>query len=544
MFNKRFSRRSFLTISAMTATTFALDWNKVYAMGSKMGPANEYPTVIIGAGLGGLCCGAYLARQGIPITVVEQHDIPGGYATSFNRAEGKFTFEVSLHGTTVKNNAVERILKDIGVYERLEFVELPDVYCLKTPNLTIHVPQRDPDEYINRLAVYFPEEKDGIRSFVYEMIGIAEETDLLQRRKGKYFKLFFPFQYPKIWHVLKQTLADMLAEHVQDQNLKDALAGLWGYYGLPSSQLSAFYYATATGGYLKNGSYYIKQRSQDLSNAMADAIEKAGGKMIYGSSVESILTDDGSVSGVKLSDGAILPAVAVVSNASALTTFQKMLPRESVPTDYLNKLVGYRPSISTFMVWLGLNREIKDLVSCYGTHVSGNQDVEAEYIACIKGDIENGPYGVAVYDKAFNGYSRPGTSSLMLIFLCGYEPWRRFESDYKQGNKKAYYSEKTRWMEILIQRAENDVIKDLSSMIAVREAATPLTNWRYTGNTEGAIYGFEQSLDNTAENRIKNTTPIDGLYLASAWGFPGGGFEGALRSGEITFQKMMETWGE
>ena len=527
----------------MTAATFALDWNKVYAMGSKMGPVNEYPTVIIGAGLGGLCCGAYLARQGIPITVVEQHDIPGGYATSFDRAEGKFTFEVSLHGTTAKNNAVERILKDIGVYERLEFVELPDVYCLKTPNLTIHVPQRDPDEYINRLAAYFPEEKDGIRSFVYEMIGIAEETDLLQRRKGKYFKLFFPFQYPKMWHVLNQTLADMLAEHVQDQRLKDALAGLWGYYGLPSSQLSAFYYATATGGYLKNGSYYIKQRSQDLSNAMADAIEKAGGKMIYGTSVEGILTNDGSVSGVKLSDGAILPAVAVVSNASALTTFQKMLPRESVPTDYFNKLLGYRASISTFIVWLGLNREIKDMVSCYGTHVSGNQGVEAEYLSCIKGDIENGPYGVAVYDKAFNGYSRPGTSSVMLIFLCGYEPWRRFESDYKEGNKQAYYNEKTRWMEILIQRAEKDVIKDLSSMIAVREAATPLTNWRYTGNTEGAIYGFEQSLDNTAENRIKNTTPIDGLYLASAWGFPGGGFEGALRSGEITFQKMMEAWG-
>jgi phytoene dehydrogenase-like protein len=132
-----FTRRSFLTISAMTATSIALDWKKISTWAAAMGPKQEYPTVIVGAGLGGLCCGAYLARQGIPVTVVEQHDIPGGYATSFDRASGKFTFEVSLHGVSAKNNAVERILKNLGVYERLEFVDLPEVYCLKTPDFQI-----------------------------------------------------------------------------------------------------------------------------------------------------------------------------------------------------------------------------------------------------------------------------------------------------------------------------------------------------------------------------------------------------------------------
>lgn len=41
-----------------------------------MGPNEAYPTVVIGAGLGGLCCAAYLARQGIPVTVIEQHSAP------------------------------------------------------------------------------------------------------------------------------------------------------------------------------------------------------------------------------------------------------------------------------------------------------------------------------------------------------------------------------------------------------------------------------------------------------------------------------------
>jgi hypothetical protein len=86
MLNKKMSRRSFLTISAMTAASFALDWKKIAAYAATMGPKGNYPTVIIGAGLRGLCCGAYLSRFGIPVTVVEQHDIPGGYATSFDRS--------------------------------------------------------------------------------------------------------------------------------------------------------------------------------------------------------------------------------------------------------------------------------------------------------------------------------------------------------------------------------------------------------------------------------------------------------------------------
>ena len=119
MFNRSLSRRSFLTISAMTAAALALDWTKISSYAAKMDPKNEYPTVIIGAGLGGLVCGAYLAKLGVPVTVVEQHSIPGGYATSFERAGGKYHFEVSLHGTSINDNGASRILNDIGVLDKL-----------------------------------------------------------------------------------------------------------------------------------------------------------------------------------------------------------------------------------------------------------------------------------------------------------------------------------------------------------------------------------------------------------------------------------------
>jgi prolycopene isomerase len=346
-----------------------------------------------------------------------------------------------------------------------------------------------------------------------------------------------------MWHVRNLTLADLVNEHVSDPQVQNVLTALWGYYGLPPSRLSGFYYANATGDYLKNGSYYIRDRSQDLSNAIADVIAKNGGRMLYDSAARRILVENGAVAGIELDGGNTLSAKAVVSNASVPATFQQMLPADAVPADYLRKLASYKPSISCFVVWLGLQGDITEKIQAFSTFVSSGLNPDEDYAARLKGDIEKGSFGVAVYDNIYKGYSRPGTSTLQLIFLCGYEPWRRYESDYRNGRKEAYRREKARWTDVLIRRADKELIPGLSSMIAVKEAATPLTNWRYTGNTEGAIYGFEQSMDNAYMNRIQNRTPVKGLYLASAWGNPGGGYGGVFRAGQGAFEAMMEDWG-
>lgn len=539
---KKLSRRSFISISAMSAVFFTLDWKKTSAYSASMGSKKDYPTVIIGAGLGGLCCGAYLARQGIPVTVVEQQITPGGYATAFDRADGRFTFEVSLHGMSANKNVAARILMELGVLERLELIQLSEVYCLNTPKLEISVPQRAPEAYIRLLAKHFPAEEKGIRDFVQEIVGIAEEADRLHQ-KGKFSKLLFAFQYPKMFHAHNKTLADFMNEYIEDPALRTILASLWDFHGLPPSEVSALYYAVATGDILKNGTYYIKLRSRELSYALAKVIEGSGGQILYGSLAEKVVVKNGAVDGVALRKGKVLPARAVVSNANALTTLKEMVPREAMPADYLGELDGYRPSLSTFIVWLGLNQDVRDKIDVCGFQVSSGRGPEADYQSCLKGEVEMIPFRISVYDNMFKGYSRPGTSTMRLFCLSGYGAWRKFEGDYRAGRKKAYYGEKGKWTDVLIRRAEEKAVPGLSSMIEVKEAATPLTNWRFTRNVEGAIYGFEQSMNNAYMDRIDNRTPLKGLYLASAWSYPGGGFSGVLLGGQITFQKMMEDWG-
>jgi len=48
MSNHSMSRRSFVSIAAMTALATALDWRKINAFAAKMGPNKDYPTVVIG----------------------------------------------------------------------------------------------------------------------------------------------------------------------------------------------------------------------------------------------------------------------------------------------------------------------------------------------------------------------------------------------------------------------------------------------------------------------------------------------------------------
>lgn len=52
--------------------------------------------MVIGSGIGGLCCGALLARYNQDVLVLESHDLPGGAAHSFEIKGYKFDSGPSL----------------------------------------------------------------------------------------------------------------------------------------------------------------------------------------------------------------------------------------------------------------------------------------------------------------------------------------------------------------------------------------------------------------------------------------------------------------
>lgn len=178
----------------------------------------------------------------------------------------------------------------------------------------------------------------------------------------------------------------------------------------------------------------------------------------------------------------------------------------------------------------------------YEYFVEQGYDTEESYRASRACDPNTAAYTATFYDNAYDGYSEPGTSTVQVMMLSGYEPWKRFENDYFAGRKDAYRKEKERIAQTLIKKAEESVLPGLSSMISVMDAATPLTNFRYTGNPQGAIYGFEQTVANTYMYQIGNVTPFPGLYVSSAWS-SGGGYMPTIASGLSTATRLLKDFG-
>jgi all-trans-retinol 13,14-reductase len=534
LFSKSVSRRSFLSAMAAGMAATTIDWTKIEALAVAVEPKSEYPVVVIGAGLGGLTAATYLAKAGFPVTVLEQGNTPGGYATSFERARGGFNFDVSLHWTI----GVSQYLEECGIKDKVELVRLPELFRVITPDYDLVFPQKDPEVIILILSEKFPQEAEGIRSFM------AMVMDLFKEYMKPIDVKTIASTHPIMWSMRNQTMAQVLDKYFKDPKLKTVISFFGGGLGLPPSKLPGYSFAFMVAVTILVGREYIKPRSRNLSYAFMDAIQKYGGQVILKTEADSILTKDEAVVGVRTADGKTYAARAVISNTSATTTFEKMLSPGVMPDSYLAKLRTYNVSKSTFVVWLGLNQDLRGKIKDYDILVVDDYDLEAAHEVSLAADASKAALAVVIYDNLYLGYSKPGKTSMTVMMWSGYEPWKRFVADYFAGRKEAYRKEKNRIAQILIERTEARIIPGLRSMIEVMDTATPLTNIRYTKNPGGAIMGYEGSMDNSGMTRIKNRTPIKGLYLASAWGNPGGGYSPVMRSGRSTFKDLMEDWGQ
>jgi len=538
------TRRKFLEIMTFLAGSALVGWTPApgFAKGRKR---SDYDAIVIGAGLGGLATAAFMAKHGLRPLVLEQHVIPGGYATSFERDDDQgntFKCEVSLHSTVAKAGGERKLLEEIGVFDRIKLVDHELAWSHMDKNGTTDLQNTGLNGLQALLVRRFPADAPQIAAFMAYWQQLAAEMELLETKGPPADKNQFPQAFPAVWFMAGKTLKQVLDHYLANPELKNFIGMTWGYYGLPPSKLAAFYYLLPMAEYLTHGGQYIVGTSQALSDAMSAVITQAGGKVLLGERVDKILLENGRAAGVHTLSGKTFTARAVVSNASAPATFS-MLPKGALPQAYEKRVAGFSPSVSSVVVWLGLDREVRDIQPRAEFNIALESDPETAYAAAMAGDFSKTGVGGMIYDHMVPGFSPKGKSTVCIMSLSGYEPWRKFEKDYDAGRKDEYNKAKARATEQIIATAEKAALPGLSKMIVMSESSTPLTNRRFTCNPAGAIYGYDQTADNSFLTRLENRTPVKGLYLASAWASPGGGYGGALLAGKQAFKNMVEDWG-
>jgi len=550
MSKEKIVRRDFLKVMLAGIPLLSLDWDSFPRGDSPRAgtgpgaPGGSWDAVIIGAGLGGLSCAAAFARQGFKPLVLEQHTIPGGYATTFKRPGG-FVFDASLHSTGVgERDGVPNLIDGFPEITDIEFVPHKVLYRAIFPDHDIRVPHKNADGYIKLLIDAFPDEKAGIESLFQTMRGLVSDLGRYQTAGGQVDMANFPKEFPYLVKCFNSTWGAVLDSQIKDPKLKGVISALWGYFGLPPSKLASLYYILPVIGYLQGGGYYPIGGSQKISDALRRFIEERGGKVLLKTRVESILVKDHGAYGVKAADGAEYLGRVVVSNANAYDTVHKMMDEAEYLKAYLARMDTFSVSLSSFQVFLGLKRDLIGEVGIKESEIfyETGYDAEEGYRQALNAEVEKGGYGLTLYDNLYKGHSPEGKNTLSIITLQGYEPWRKYEADYFAGKKDAYRAEKERMADVLIKKIEETLLPGLSKAIEVREVATPLTNLRYTSNTRGAIYGWDQTLDNSEPRRLPHKTPIKSLYLAGAWTRPGHGYGAVIPSGLQCFAEIMEEW--
>ena len=191
-------------------------------------------------------------------------------------------------------------------------------------------------------------------------------------------------------------------------------------------------------------------------------------------------------------------------------------------------------------MYLGFNTDVEKFGVKYYSNVFNGDDVTTLR------DIKNNHHGewskrrfiFVDYNKVDSGLTPPHKSEGVICAVDYIEDWDHL-------NKDAYNAKKEEIAQILLRRLEKQY-PGIRNSIEYYEVSTPQTIERYTSNPGGSVYGYAQTKDQIASKRFRNNFLIPNLYFASAWAFPGGGFEGSIQGGFLAALQMNKDkiWSE
>jgi phytoene dehydrogenase-like protein len=476
----------------------------------------KYDVIVIGAGLGGLTAGAKLAREGRKVLVLEQHDRPGGCATTFKRRD--FTMEVGLHemdGLHPKD-IKHRIFDDLGITGKVEFLQVPEFYRFINGRYDLVIPH-DPEEAKAILKSKFPAEEKGIDDYFYHVLNVRRVMVANRDKPDRSVGVF-------------------LDEIISNVDLKLVLLGNLGYFHDDPYTLSWLYYLNAQGSYYGGSASFIQGGSQQLSNAFSDIITAHGGSLRLNSLVTSIDYEGTRPSGVTYEDtrgkergSHKASAPQIVVNAAVPNLAQSLLSKAD---GFLlsESIAGNKIGASLLTVYYGFNKSLKELGSKHYSTFIFDESVKSQ-----KDILDNNHSDFSTRSFTFVDYSQvdarlaPEGKSVGAVCCIDYP------SDWNKLEREEYNRMKADVADSFTSRCEK-LIPGFRKAIEHVEVATSLSVKRFTLNPEGAVYGFAQNPGRAFD--YLSQLP-DNVSIASAWGKIGGGFSGAMVGGYMTAMDVL-----
>lgn len=510
--------------------------------------SRKYDAVVVGAGNGGLTAAAVMATKGMKVLLLEQHNLPGGFATSFVR--GRFEFEPSLHeisdfGPPENKGNVRRLLEDVIKLD-VEWVRVPEAYRLIIPEekgnpLDVTMPF-GVKEYLAKIEEYVPGSKKAVERFIMLCAEVVEAFNYLAASKGKADKDVLLQKYPNFLKTAAYSLEQVIKALNIPYRAAKIITAYWCYLGLGVNRLNFTTYAAMFYKYLTYGAFIPRYRSNGFSSALEKRIRELEGTVEYNTKVEKILVEKGKVRGVETSWGERIMTSHVVSNASSHLSYNQLVfPKKEVPSISYRSCNARKVGPSAFVVYLGLDKSPLQLgIKEYSYFIYSTPTTEDIYKSFNRLETPLGQATVCL-NNAIPDCSPQGTTILYLTTLFHGDVWK----DVKPQN---YVKTKNNIANGLVREFERCTGTSLFPHIEEMEVATPMTFARYTGAFNGSIYGYEpESWDAVLPRMmmLNEDKYIDGLHHSGGFAFRCHGYASSLLSGEtaalLTYQDFIQS---
>lgn len=506
--------------------------------------------IIVGGGHNGLVCGAYMAKAGYKVLVVERRPMIGGACVSEESFPG---FKVST-GAYVMSLFQPRIILDLELKKHgLEILECTPTFVPMPGGRSI-VFWGDEERMCREIAVFSKKDAETypkyraalarltpvIREVIWETPPNLASMKLgdLARTAGFFLKYrkYGPLFY-ELYDILTMSAYDYLSRWFESDEVIAAL----GYYvtgggtnasmKMPSTAFSCIRTLVrdhtteaGPGGFVRGG-------MGGVTEAIARSGKAHGLEIRADAPVRRILLKSGKAVGIELETGETIEARCVVSNAHAKTTFGKLVPQDALPEDFRRSLRSYRTKSSVFKVHLGVEALPRytafsaercgfdyPLAVRFGTSVDY---LERAFDDAKNGGCSNEPFITVMAPSVVDDTLAPKGMHLLSVF----------------GGHVGYETDEARLTQLRAEVADKVLTIIETHAPGFRrhvvhcEVLTPRDLERRFDLHGGHVHHGDLTIDQAFFKRpvggyADYRTPIAALYLASSSVHPGGGVTG------------------
>ncbi len=486
--------------------------------------------VIVGAGPGGLAAAMLLARFDVDVTVVERQGHVGGRTASI-RADG-FTFDT---GPTffLYPEALREIFHVCGfdLDREVELMRLDPMYRVQFEDGAHIDATADAEHMEAQIAAIAPDDARNFRALMDD-----------NRRKFVAFRPAFRRAFAGLGDLLSPDLrralpllapwrsvdAD-LRRYFADPRIRMAFSFQSKYLGMSPYRCPSLFTILSFLEY-EYGVFHPRGGCGAVMTAMADVAQRMGVRIQLGEPVEEVLVRGRRAVGVRTGRGTY-EADAVVMGADFAQAMTTLVPNAIRRRWSDRRIARARYSCSTFMLYLGLKGELRDLshhtIFLASDYVRNIAEIEAGRVLS-----ENPSFYVQNASPTDGTLAPAGHSALYVLVPV---PHR---SEHIDWDDPAPFRARA------LRQLERIGLHGLEDRIVVEKVTTP-HDWEAEQNIyRGATFSLRHSLDQMMHRRPHNRfDDLDGMYLVGGGTHPGSGLPVIFQSARISADLVEQDLG-